>query len=322
MMKRIVSAVLAAVAAAGFSLNAIAATDSWRDAFVTRIMKQMSTDPTYNRVALTDLDKNGIPEAFIYREGADGGIGYGFTMTGNNITAIEVPTNVIGECLADIDIYIKNGNYIFVGKEVPRYSATIAYYKLVLADGSLEAVKIKKSDVSPYESVQYVDMVGKNFLTDGYPNRTKIKDFIDSYEKVNPLTAEPSQAKLSVNGNIYDLSGYTVNYANYYKIRDIAMLLRATSAKFEVEWDEQVGGISLIPGEKYTVVGDELSPDYSNTLDISAYDGIIYLNGTSTDLEAYTINGSTYMKIRDLAGAVGFNVDWDGENETVLITTE
>ncbi|MDD6484901.1 MAG: hypothetical protein PUF72_10110 [Clostridiales bacterium] len=320
MKKKILS--IAIGAAMLFTANitgTAAANDSWRDAFVTRIMKQMSTDPSYNRVALTDLDKNGIPEAFIYRDGLDGGISAGFTMTGNTITSIDVPSNIIGECLADIDVYIKNGNYIFVGKEVPRYSSVIAYYKLVLTGNTLEAVKISKSDVSPYESVQYVDMVGKNFLTDGYPNRTKISAFIDSYEKVNTLTAEPSTAKLSVNGNIYDLTGYNVNYANYYKIRDIAMLLRATSAKFEVAWNEN--GISLLPGSKYTVVGNELSPDYSNSLDISEYSGIIYVNDAPTDFAAYTINESTYMQIRDIASIAGFNVDWDGATQTIIITT-
>ena len=319
MKKKILSMALAASMLIPVNLTVNAANDSWRDAFVTRIMKQMSTDPSYNRVALTDLDKNGIPEAFIYRDGMDGSISSGFTMSGNTITSIETPANIIGSCLSDIDVYVKNGSYIFVGKEVPRYSSVIAYYKLVLSNNKLEAVKILKSDVSPYESVQYVDMVGKDFLTDGFPNRSKIQAFINSYEKVNTLTATPSTAKLAVNGNIFDLAGYNVNYANYYKIRDIAMLVRATSSKFEVEWNPS--GISLVPGSKYTVVGNELSPDYSTTLDISEYDGKIFVNGAETNVEAYTINGSTYMQIRDIGNIAGFAVDWDGATETVLITT-
>lgn len=320
-MKKKLLSLIFAVTLSVSCLPAQAATDGWRDAFVTRIMKQLSIDPTSNNVALTDLDKNGIPEAFIYRDGIYGGISAGFTMTGNSITSIEVPSNIIGACLSDIDVHIKNGNYIFAGKEVPRYSSVIAYYKLVLADNKLEAIKIKKSDVSPYDTVQYVDMVGKDFLTDGYPNRTKIHDFIYSYEKVNSLTAEPSTAKLSVNGYVYDLAGYNVNSSNYYKIRDIAMLLRATSAKFEVTWDASLGGISIQPGVKYTVVGEELSPDYSTSFDISSYDGNIFVNNSAVNIEAYTINGSTYMKIRDIADVVGFGVDWDGASGTIVIST-
>lgn len=37
-------------------------------------MKIMSSDPSYNQVVLTDLDRNGIPEAFVMRDGMDGGI--------------------------------------------------------------------------------------------------------------------------------------------------------------------------------------------------------------------------------------------------------
>ena len=43
------------------------AAESWREAFVTRLMKIMSSDPSYNQVVLTDLDRNGIPEAFVMR---------------------------------------------------------------------------------------------------------------------------------------------------------------------------------------------------------------------------------------------------------------
>lgn len=59
-------------------------------------------------------------------------------------------------------------------------------------------------------------------MTNGYPNRAKIKDFVDRYEGINTLTATNSNAKLSVNGIDVEVSGYSVNDSNYYKIRDIA----------------------------------------------------------------------------------------------------
>lgn len=297
------------------------AAESWRDAFVTRLMKQLSTDPTYNEVALTDLDKNGVPEAFVYRNSNDGGIAAGFTMSGNTITSIDVPGNIIGSCLSDVEVYIKNDEYIFVGKEVPRYSSVINYYKLVLANNTLEAIKINKHDVSPYQSVQYVDMYGSNFLTNGYPNRSKIQTFINNYEGVNSLTASQTDAQLSVNGNVYDLLGYNVNNSNYYKIRDIAMLLRTSSARFNVEWDANLNGISILTGMKYEVVGGELENKTYSTLEISETSSPIYIDGDLSNIKAYTINGSTYFKIRDIADATGFNVDWDSNSQTIVITT-
>ncbi len=38
--------------------------------------------------------------------------------------------------------------------------------------------------------------------------------------------------------------------------------------------------------------------------------GEIYVDGQQVQLEAYTINGSNYIKLRDIGQAVGFNVYW------------
>ncbi|MCC8169014.1 MAG: hypothetical protein LIO59_01285, partial [Oscillospiraceae bacterium] len=262
-MKKIISAVSAAVIALTVSLPTALAAESWREAFVTRLMKVMSTDPSYTDVVLTDIDRNGVPEAFVIKNSADGGISAGFTMVGNTIATINVPSDIIGTCLEDITVYDKDGRYIFVGREIPRYSAVINFYKLELEGTNLTATKIHKTDVSGYPTIPYADMFGNNFMTSGYPNRTKIEEFVNSYEKVNSLTAERSSAKLLVDGKEVEVSGYTVNNSNYYKIRDIAMILRTTSAKFDVEWDENLNAISILTGIKYTIVGGELDDDYS-----------------------------------------------------------
>lgn len=322
MRKKLAVLLAAAIAAAALPIGTgvLAADESWRDAFVTRLMKELSTDPTYNEVALTDLDNNGVPEAFVYRNSNDGGISTGFTMSGNTITNIETPGNIIGACLSDIEVYIKDGNYVFVGKEVPRYSAVINYYRLTLANNTLEALKINKHDVSPYQSIQYVDMHGSNFLTNGYPNRTKIQSFINSYDPVNTLTATPSDAILSINGREYELAGYNVNNSNYYKIRDIAMLMSTTSARFNVEWDPTLNGISILTGERYEIIGGELENSPQSSLEISETSSPIYIDGVLSEVEAYTINGSTYFKIRDIANAAGFEVEWNNETQTIIIT--
>lgn len=323
MRKKLISILMiSAMLMSSAAVTANAEEEGWRSAFVTRLMKQLSTDPAHNEVALTDLDKNGIPEAFVYRNSNDGGISAGFTMSGNSVKSIEVPGNIIGACLADIEVYIKNGNYIFAGKEVPRYSSVINYYKLVLSDYKLEAIKINKHDVSPYQSVQYVDMASSNFLTDGYPNRTKIQDFINSYEAVNTLTASPSTAKLSINGTQYELAGFNVNNANYYKIRDIAMLMSTTTSRFNVVWDPELNGISILTNQKYTIIGGELENQSYNTLDISETSAPIFVNGFEKDMQAYTINGNTYFKIRDIADVAQFTVDWDSATETIVIRSK
>ena len=320
-MKKAVSLLAAAVMTFSVTAPDILAAESWRDAFVTRLMKVMSSDTTYSQVVLTDLDKNGVPEAFVLRDGMNGGISQGFTLNGSMISQIKVPSNVIGMCLTDITVYQKEGRDIFVGIEIPRYSSVISYYKLELIGSELVCTKINKEDVSPYPTIPYVDMYSSDFLTNGYPNRTKIVNFVNSYEAVNPLTAEQSKAKLSVNGNEIDIAGYTVDYSNYYKIRDIAMVLRTTPKKFNVEWSNALNGILITTDKKYDIVGGELSEnDSSGIMSIEANTAPVFVDGKECDLVAYNINGSNYFKIRDIGDLMGFGVDWDEENQTIVIS--
>ena len=321
-MKKIISLILASTLAMSLTVTTAGAAESWRDAFITRLMKLMSTDNTYSEVVLTDLDKNGVPEAFVIRTGLNGGISQGFTLSGSTIKEISVPNNVIGECLADITVYQKDERDVFVGKEVGRYASVIQYYKLELIDNSLVCKRINKHDVSAYPTIPYVDMYGKNFMTNGYPNRNLIKQFIDSYDGVNILTAEKSKSRVTVNGKTVDVAGYAVNGSNYYKIRDIAMVLRTTNCKFNVEWDSKRNSIAVETGVKYIITGGELDDDNSTLLDISENTAPIYVDGKESTLTAYTINESNYFKIRDLADMIGFNVEWDAATDTVVIKTE
>lgn len=322
-MKKLISAILATAIVCTLCVTSTFAAESWREAFVTRIMKIMSSDPSYNKVALTDLDRNGIPEAFVLRDGMDGGISAAFTMNGSTISNITVPNNIIGTCLSDITVYQdqNEGRYIFVGREIPRYSSVINYYKLIFDGQTLTAEKILKSYVSSYPTIPYSDMYGDDFLANGYPNRTKIKNFLDRYEGINTLTATNSNAKLIVDGEEVEVSGYTVNDSNYYKIRDIAMTLRTSNTRFDVEWDESLSAIAISTGVKYTIVGGELSQNQTAALNVDQNTAPVYVDGSEKDVLSYNINGNTYFKIRDIGEMVGFTVDWDGETQSVIIRT-
>lgn len=322
-MKRIAALISAAAVTFSLCVPQVCAAESWRDAFITRIMKQMSSDTTHNEVVLTDLDKNGVPECFIYRSGTDGGISEGFTLSNNTIKSIEVPGNVIGDCLADITVYEKDGRYIFVGREIPRYTSVIQCYKLEYDGAKLTATKINKEDVSPYSTVPYEDMHSNEFLTNGYPNRAKIQKFINSYDAVNSLTAGESTSRMTVNGKEVEVSGYSVNYSNYFKIRDIAMVLRNTTSRFDVGWDQKRSAITISLDEKYTIIGGELEENsISTTMDIEESSAPIYVDGKEKDVTCYNIGGYTYFKIRDIADLVGFTVNWNESAQTIEIETE
>lgn len=321
-MKRLAAMILSTIMILAAAVPPVFAAESWRDAFVTRLMKVLSQDPTYTDIILTDLDQNGIPEAFVVKDGANGGISAAFTLQNNTIISLNTPNNIIGNCLGDVTVYNDNGTYRFIGKEVPRYTSVIYYYLIQFDGNTVTCTKVNKNDYSALPTVPYQDMHGDDFLTSGYPNRTKIKAFVDSYEPVNALTAVPSDAKVTVNGASVEVSGYNINYNNYYKIRDIAMVLRTTPSRFDVTWDAQKNAINIQTGTKYTIIGGELSQDpVTGNLSIEENQLPILLNGLETELEAYNINGNNYFKIRDLADAAGFDINWNEETQTVEIST-
>ena len=48
----------------------------------------------------------------------------------------------------------------------------------------------------------------------------------------------------------------------------------------------------------------------------------IYVDGEPVQIEAYSINGSNYCKLRDVGKAVGFHVSYDALTNTVRINTK
>lgn len=318
------TAILTAAVLLGISMlsAAVNAAETWRDGFVTRLMSFMTKDPSYTDLVMTDLDSNGIPEIFTVKPGANGHIGAGITMRDNTVVTVTVPQNVTGECLEDITVYEVDGSNVFVGKEISRYSSTIQYYQLVFNGTSLSCVRVNKNQFASYKALPYEDVWDDNFLKNGFPDRTKIRDFVYGYDLPSQITVKKSSANVSVNGSIKEISGYNVNYNNYYKVRDIAMFLRTTPARFDVEWDKSLNAVSITTGVKYTIQGGELSDDNSaGEPQIELNASPIYVDGAQVDLETYNINGSTYFKIRDLADLLGFRVDWNEATQTILLTT-
>jgi len=316
-MKKIITALSLLLA---ISSTVSAAENTWKDLYVTRLMKLMTANPTYSDIALTDIDRNGIPEAFLIKKGINGGINTGITFRDNILSTIDTPSNVTGACLEDITVYEVNGESVFVGKEIARYTAEILYFKLELSGGKLTCTPVEKNDFANYTALPYKDVFGDDFYEGDFPDRSKLSDFIDLYTLPTHINVKPATAKVSVNGNPVDLSGVFVSENNYYKIRDVAMVLSTGVNRFSIDWDSEKSAISIKTGKKYSPVGGELSGEIELTgATVSHTDVEIIVNGDPFTLSAYNINGNNYFKIRDLSELIGFNVGWDGATGTVTI---
>lgn len=137
-----------------------------------------------------------------------------------------------------------------------------------------------------------------------------------------PVTAVPTSARVLVNGKPVVFEAYNIDGYNYFKLRDIAMVLSGTEKQFAVAWDGARNAINLTSSQSYTPVGGELAVSATPTNRTAIFTtSKILLNGNEIKLTAYNIEGYNYFKLRDVAAAIDFGVTWDGETKTISIDT-
>lgn len=134
-------------------------------------------------------------------------------------------------------------------------------------------------------------------------------------------TANPTNSKVTVNGKVVAFDAYNINNNNYFKLRDIAQIIRGTDKQFNVTWDGSKNAINLISKTAYKTVGGELKAGDGKVKNATLSTSTIYKDGVAVTLTAYNINGNNYFKLRDLGETFNFDVSWDGVNNTVVVDT-
>ena len=135
------------------------------------------------------------------------------------------------------------------------------------------------------------------------------------------LEIMPSGQRVTVNGVEVKPDAYNINGSNYFKLRDLAMLLNGTDGQFVVRYNGQTGLVSLTTGKEYTPVGGELTvgTDKSTTCVRSPQN--ISINGKEVKLKAYNIGGNNFFKLRDLGKLLNFQVDYIAASNTAVIAS-
>ena len=132
-----------------------------------------------------------------------------------------------------------------------------------------------------------------------------------------------SPQNLRVDGRTITCEKYNIDGSNYFKLRDIAMVLSGTGSEFSVGWDAEKKVISVVTGEAYEPNGSELDlsgGDKSATAAVSTQ--TLLINGVERgDLSAYNIGGNNFFKLRDLGDALGFQVNYDKGTNTAIVVS-
>lgn len=145
------------------------------------------------------------------------------------------------------------------------------------------------------------------------------------------ITAKATTSKVIFDDVEISFEAYNINDNNYFKLRDIAYTASPQVAfspyyGFKVEWDEALNAINIIKlgdwdNSTYEPVGGEMALGDGTDKLATPCTSAIYLNGEPIELQAYTIGGNNYFKLRDLCAALNYAVDWDEETDSVIVCT-
>ncbi len=126
---------------------------------------------------------------------------------------------------------------------------------------------------------------------------------------------------IEIDGQAKSLIAYNINNNNYFKLRDIANVLKDTDAKFDVIWNEEKQAIELISDTSYSTNEEISTEKIEGATPVRAFP-VIYLDGAEILLTAYNIANNNYFKLRDLASAIDFGVNYDAERGIIVVDTK
>ncbi|MDL2248722.1 leucine-rich repeat domain-containing protein [Tyzzerella sp. OttesenSCG-928-J15] len=159
-------------------------------------------------------------------------------------------------------------------------------------------------------------------VTDSY----YIKTFVEARgnkvfytETANSFVRVPvASKKISIyfNGSVKQMTGYNIGGSNYFRMADIAHLLRDTKKAFIVGSD----GVTIYePAKPPVAISQTYTPVAEN---ISASAILRWVGIGNSEFETYEINGEIYFSLRDLATIADFYIGYDSvENLPVIDST-
>ena len=161
-------------------------------------------------------------------------------------------------------------------------------------------------------------------------------EIIPSQIKV-PVQAIPSELFVFVEefisfGNFGDYKEiifpvYDVKGRNFFCLRDIAYLLNGTGAQFNIIQDSENNTISLMIGESYEAVGDEMSNNRTETVIAYPENPTIILDFTSADTDArriseYIINNwSRFLWVTLELEVLEYKIDQNEETDEIFLNS-
>ena len=134
--------------------------------------------------------------------------------------------------------------------------------------------------------------------------------------------AIPTSSTVFVNNAEIEFEAYYIDGYNYFKLRDLAYALNGTEKQFEVQWNEATGAIDLLAGQPYTSINSEMMQGVGAAKEAFLNASIdISFDGYQIEITAYLIEGSNYVRLRDVMRQLDVYVGYDEVTRNIIIDT-
>ncbi|MCL2047673.1 MAG: copper amine oxidase N-terminal domain-containing protein [Defluviitaleaceae bacterium] len=133
------------------------------------------------------------------------------------------------------------------------------------------------------------------------------------------FTARPTDTAILIDEAPFSLQAYNIEGRSFFKLRDIATILKDTTARFDVSWDSEARAVLITTGTAYEPVSEE-APDNKDTLRVEPTTATIFVDGVRVDFTVFNIGGHNYFMLRELGESIGITIDWDNALRTILIS--
>lgn len=135
---------------------------------------------------------------------------------------------------------------------------------------------------------------------------------------IKTIDVKATNQKVKLDGKDVVISGYNIDGYNYFKLRDLAAVLKDSQAKFGVEYKD--GVVTLTKAADYKVVDSDQKAVKATSKGMLTNDKVLVGDKTLT-ATAYKIDDLNYYKLRDLGKELGFGVGYDEATKSVLLTS-
>ncbi|MDO5037772.1 MAG: hypothetical protein Q4E37_05675 [Tissierellia bacterium] len=136
-----------------------------------------------------------------------------------------------------------------------------------------------------------------------------------------------SNQVLLIDGRPRPVGAYNINGENYFRLRDLAVLLRGSPAKFGLVYEKEADRVLITRGQTYDPMGGDLAPLAPGPQTYQASRQRIDLKEAPVGLRSplglrvYNIQGNNYFRLRDLGQVLNFRVAYDPLAREILVRT-